>query len=123
MAFLVGSMSIEVYTDPAQTNFPQQIIMNQAPTWTDNNVSQVQTSTIVLAASGSQVINLNGITGITGFYIYSSATAINVNLNGLGNIQYQFGVPGYVPASVTAMTITNTSSSVPTTVTISLIVG
>jgi hypothetical protein len=123
MAYLVGSMNIQVYTDSSQTNFPQQVVLNETPSWNDNSVTGVQPTIISLAASGSQTINLNGLTGVTGFYIYSSTANVNVNLNSLGNVLYKYGVPGFVPATVTSMVITNTSSTMATTVTVALIQG
>lgn len=121
MAFLTGSMNIQVYTDASQTNFPTLLSINEGPAWTNNSIVSVQTTTINIAASGSQAITLNGLSTVKRMYLLSDSQNVNVNINGLGNILFQAGDPAYMPATVTSLTITNTSSSIATNVTVALI--
>ncbi len=122
MAFLVGSMSIQVYTDAAQTNFPTLFSINEGPSWTNSAILSVQTTTIALAGAGTQTINLNGLTAsVKRMYLFSDAQNINVNINGLGNILFQAGDPCYMPATVTSLVITNANATLATNVTVSLI--
>lgn len=122
MAFLTGSISLQVYTDTAQTNFPTQYALNETMTWTSSSVLSAQNTVVVLAGSGSQTINLNGLTStVKRISVFSDTSNINVNINGLGNILFQSGEPSYMPATITSLVITNSSSSVATTVTVALI--
>lgn len=123
MGYLVGSLSLQVYSDTNQTNFPQQVVLNETPSWSSSAITGCQPTIVSIAASGSQTISFNGLSGVTGFYFYSSATAVNVNMNGLGNIQFAAATPGFIPATVTSMVLANTSSTTATTVTVALIVG
>ena len=121
MAFLQGNISFTVYTDSAQTEFPTQLVPQLDIDFEDNAVTQAQASTITLAASGTQTINLNGISGLKRMYLYSDTNDLLVNMNGLGNITYKAQEPGYMPLELTSLAITNSSSSAATNVTVVLI--
>lgn len=123
MAFLTGTINLNVYTDANQTQFPQLNLPNFAASWTNNAVTGVQPLYLNIAANGTQVINLNGLTSVTQFYIYSDNANLNLTLNGTSGFSVKFGVPGYVPIAVTSMTIANASGASATNVTLILIQG
>jgi hypothetical protein len=121
MAFLVGSMDIQVYTDSAQTDFPTKFSLNERPEFADSAITEVQTTTVLLAPSGSQTINFNGVGTVRRFFVFSDTADITVNMNSLGALTCKAGDPGWVPFEITSMVITNASASLSTTVTVSLV--
>lgn len=123
MAYVTGTISIEAYTDTADTVFPQLQLPNLTQTFKDSTVSGIQPLFINIAASGSQTINLNGVGTPTKLYFYSDTTDCNLNFNGLGNILFKAQVPGFIPAQISSLVVTNSSSSVATNVTLVLIAG
>lgn len=123
MAYLTGTISLNVYTDTTQTEFPQENLAQITKSFQSVVVTGASSPLFALAALGSQAVDLNGAGTVTGAYICSSATDINVNINGLGNILFHSGVPAYLPATITSMTITNASSTTATYVTVMLIAG
>ena len=123
MGFLTGNVSVLVYKDSAQTEFPQQKIVDIDQAMTDDSVAEAQVLYIALAASGAQTVNLNGVSSVEKLFIYSDTTDLNVNINGLGDIPYKAGTPGIMPLSVSSLVITNASSSLATTATVALISG
>lgn len=123
MAYAIGTISLQVYTDTSDTVFPQLSVPNFSATFKDSTVTGVQPLYINLTASGSQTINLNGIGTPTKFYFYSDATDVNVNINGLGNILFKAMVPGFVPCQISSLVLTNSSSSTATNVTLVLVAG
>lgn len=123
MAFLNGSVQLQIYTDSAQTAFPKLNLPSIVNDFTNSVVAGALPLYINLAALGTQAINLNGLTGVTEFYIFSDAAALSLTLNGGSPVTVKQSVPGYVPFAVTSMSITNNSSSVATNVTLILIKG
>lgn len=122
MAFMTGSMNIQIYTDAAQTNFPQLFSFYEQPTWTNSAILSVQTTTINIAGAANQTINLNGLTAsVKRMFLFSDAQNINVNINGLGNILFQAGDPCYMPATITSLVIANAHATLATNVTVALI--
>jgi hypothetical protein len=120
--FLEGSVQLKVYADAEQTQFPQELLPSYLNKWSAEP-SGVQTIVVSVPASGSQSINLNGLSNVTGVMIFSDAYDINVNINSLGNILYKAGVPGFMPLVVTSLSVTNTSSTYATNVTVAIISG
>ena len=114
--FLSGNLEIQIYNDSAQTDFPSVLVPKIKREWSDSSTAEAQLVVVSLAASGSQAISMNGLDTVTRMYLYSTAADINVNMNGLGNIQMKYGEPCYAPLSISSLTITNTSGSVATTV-------
>lgn len=121
MPFLNVTLDIEIYTDSAQTEFPQELVPHIVKEFEDTAVTQIQATTVSIAANGSQTINLNGLTSVKRFYLFSDTTALNVNMNGLGNITYQAQEAGYCPLNITSLVLGNASSTTATTATVILI--
>lgn len=120
MAFLTGNIELQIYTDSQQTEFPSELIPSISKTFEDTSVTGVQPLVFSLAASGTQAINLNGL-AVSRVYLHSASTALNVNFNGLGTVSYEAGIPGFMPITVTSLSVTNSSSSTATTVTVILV--
>ena len=123
MAFLTGSITLKLYTDSAQTEFPQELIPSMLKSFQNTSVDSAQTTFISIAASGSQAITLNGTSNIQGLYVYSDVADITLALNGLAAITYKAGQAGFMPMVVTSLTVANSSASAATNVTIILISG
>lgn len=121
MGFMTGTIAINFYDDSADTEFPLVNAPQISRNFKSTSALEVQTTIIVLPASGSQAISLNGLDTVTGIYIFSNATSINMNMNGLGNITIGANRPGYLPASISSCILTNTSSTTDTTVEITLV--
>lgn len=121
MAFLVGSMDIQVYTDSAQTDFPTKFSLKEQPAFSDSSITQVQTTTFTLAALAANTINFNNVGTVKRFFVYSDTTNVTVNMNGLGALTCIAGDAGWVPFQITSMVVTNSSSTLATTVTVSLV--
>lgn len=119
--FLSGTLELQLYNDAAQTDFPSVLVPKIKREWSDTSSAEAQLTVISIAASGSQAITVNGLDTITRMYLYSSAADIQVNINSLGNITMKYGEPCIAPFTVTSLTITNTSSTVATTVEVLLI--
>lgn len=119
--FLSGTLELQIYNDASQTDFPTVLVPQIKRTFSDTSTAEAQLTVINIAASGSQAITLNGVDTVTRMYLYSSSADIQVNINALGNITMKYGEPCYAPFTVSSLTITNTSSSVATTVEILLI--
>jgi hypothetical protein len=123
MAFLEGKLKLKIYTDSTQTEFPTFNLPQVDEDFINDTVTGIQPLYLNLAASGTQAINFNGLTGITQFYIKSDAADITLAMNGLSPVTVKYGVPGYVPIALTSLSITNSSASVATNVTLILIKG
>ncbi len=117
MAFLAVNVSLQAYIDSNQTEFPEQLISNISQDFEDSAVTQMQSTTIVLAGGASQVITLNGVATVKRWYIFSSATDLTLAINGAAAMTCQASEPGYVPITLSSLTITNADPSVSTTVT------
>lgn len=123
MAFVNGSVKLKLYNDAQETEFPKDILLDVDRSFSDITVDESQVIRIVLAASGSQAINFNGVGAVEKVYIYSDSEDISVNFNALGAITYKTGVPGLMPLSISSLTIINLSSTTPTNVVVGLITG
>lgn len=123
MAYLTGSITLKLYTDSAQTEFPQELIPSMLKSFQNTSVDSAQTTFISLAASGSQAINLNGTSNIQGMYVYSDSQDVTLAINGLSAITYKAGQAGFMPMVVTSLTVANSSSTTATNVTVILISG
>lgn len=122
MPFLTGTIELQMYTDSAQTEFPKELFPSVSKDFTNNSVTEAQTTIISLAANGgTQVVALNGVATVKGAYFYSNATDLVVNINGLGNMTFQAQTPGFIPATITSLTLTNNDVTNATTVTVVLI--
>lgn len=121
MAYLVANVKLKAYTDTNQTEFPEQLVSNIEKEFTSSSVTEVQSLTISLAALGTQAITLNGVATVKRWYIYSSATDVTVEINGLSALTVQAAEPGYIPITLTSLTVNNASASTATTVTVVLI--
>lgn len=119
--YLSGKVEVQIYNDSAQTDFPSVLVPKITREFSDNSSAEAQLTVISLAASGSQTIQLNGVDTVTRMYLYSSSADIQVNINSLGNINMKYGEPCFAPFTVSSLTITNTSSTVATTVEVLLI--
>lgn len=123
MAFLNGQLDLQIYTDAAQTEFPQISIPEISMPWTNSSVTGIQPLYFNLAASGTQAVTFNGLTGVTQFYLYSDAANLTLTINGTAGFTYTYGLPGFIPVTLTSLSITNASSTVATNVTLILIKG
>lgn len=121
--YISGKIELQAYTDSAQTEFPKELVPSIEKEFANTAATEIQCTTLTLAGAASQAISLNGVGSITKIYLYSDATDLNVNINGLGNILYSAQVPGLMPLSVTSLTITNAHATTSTTVTLVLIAG
>ena len=120
MGFLTGTVEVNFYNDSTDTEFPLVNVPNIRRTFKSSDALEVQTTVVSLAASGSQVISLNGLDTVNCLYLFSTAADILVNINALGNISMAFNRPAIMPASITSLTITNASATDATTVEILL---
>jgi hypothetical protein len=109
--FLTGKITLNVYQDSAQTPAPLLNIPSVAQAFQSSVVTGVQTSTVSVAASGTQAITLNGVGTVTGVFLYSDTSNVNVNINGLGNMVLHSGVPGFMPLTVSSLSINNASAA------------
>jgi hypothetical protein len=121
LAFLTGTIQFKAYIDSAETEFPQELVSDIKKEFENDAITEVQSTTISLAAGGSQSITLNGVSPVKRWYLYSSSTALTIDVNGLGNMTFQAGEPGYIPITLTSLSITNASGTTATTVTLILI--
>lgn len=122
MAFLNGLISFRVYSDSSETEFPQELIPSISKEFENSEITEIQATTVVLAAAGSQTISFNSVGTVKRWYLYSSAADLTLNVNGLGSsITYQSMEPGYIPMTLSSLVITNASASVSTTVTLVMI--
>lgn len=117
MAYLVNNIEFKVYSDTSETEFPQQLLASVSKEFSSSTVTELLTVSVVLAGAGAQTINLNGVGTIKRWYLYSSSTALNVNMNSLGDVTYQAQEAGYTPITLSSLVITNASASDSTTVT------
>lgn len=120
--FSVYKVSLNVYSDPDQTTFPNQNLASFSKEIDDSTVTGFESTTINLAASGSQSINLNGISNVTSLFIYSDTNDCTLTING-NAMTLKAGIPGLMPIAITSLSITNLSSTTVTNVTIMLIAG
>lgn len=123
MAFLQGTISLEVYSDVQQTEFPKELIPQIAKDFQDLTITGAQVSQIPLAASGSVTVNFNSIGTVKRWYLYSDTTDLNVNMNGLGDVTYETGIPGFVPIQLSSLVLTNASATTATTAFLVLVTG
>jgi hypothetical protein len=124
MAYLTGTIEFKVYTDSAQTEFPQELVPSIKKEFSDNSISEVQATTISLPASGSQAINLNGVATVKRWYLYTDASSLTLTINGSATtFTYNPGIPGFIPMTLTSLSITNDSASAATNVTLVLVTG
>jgi hypothetical protein len=123
VAFLTGQLIFKVYTDSAQTDFPQELFPGITKSFSDTTVTGLESLYESLAASGSVTINLNSLSNITGVYLYSDSTDINVAINGGSAITYKASIPGYMPLVITSLTLTNSSSTTATNISLVLVKG
>lgn len=122
--FITGSIELKVYSDAAQTEFPQQIVTWFKRALDDSTAVAQQSTTVSIAASGTQAFNLNGLTSIDRFFLYSDTANVTLTINGSATpLTLKYGVPGFIPITVTSMSITNTSSTLATNVTFIPITG
>lgn len=122
MSFLTGSLNLDVYTDTAQTEFPNENLVKIFKEFSSSVITEAQITSISLAASGSQAISFNGVGTVKRFYLYSDAAALTLTINGSATtFTYEAGMPGYIPIQLSSLTIVNASSSVATTVTLAMI--
>lgn len=117
MAFLEANITLKVYTDSEQTEFPEELVTDISKSYINSDVTELQSTTIVLAGAGSQAITLNGVATVKRWYILSSITALSLVINGATAVTLQAAEPGYIPITLTSLTITNADPSVSTTVT------
>lgn len=121
MPFLNASISCQVYTDPDQTEFPQELLPSIQKEFSSSDITEIQSTTVTLTASGSQVIAFNGVDTVKRWYMYSNSADVGLEINGGASVTFQAGEPGYVPITLTSLHITNLSASVATTVTLVMI--
>lgn len=121
--FLEGKIELLVYRDAAQTEFPVKKVVDVSESFVNNSADEAQSTSISLAASGSQVLNFNTVGTTNYVYIYSDTADINVNINGLGNILFKAQIPSLIGAEITSLTVINSSALVATTVSVSLVTG
>lgn len=123
MAFLTGTITVQVYSDTQQTEFPKELIPQISKDFQDLTITGAQVSQIPLAASGTVTVNFNSIGTIKRWYLLSDTTDLSVNMNGLGNVTYEAGIPGFTPIQLSSLVLTNSSSSLATTAFLVLITG
>jgi len=116
MPYMTGKVELTIYNDAAQTDFPLVNVPSISRTFSDTDVAEVQTTVITLAASGSQAITFNGLDSVTKWALFSSTSDLTLTINGTAGFTYKAGIPGWIPITLTSLTITNASSSVATTV-------
>lgn len=122
MSFLSGTIEFRVYTDSAQTEFPTELVPSISKEFSNDSITEIQATSFVLAASGSQAINFNGVGTVKRFYLYSDAADLTLTINGgVTTYTYTAGEPGYVPIQLSSLTIANASSSSSTNVTLVMI--
>lgn len=121
--FLSGTLNLQIYSDSAQTVYPQLSQPNLNVTFTNSAVTGKEELYFSLAASASQTINFNSLSGVTQWYINSDAANLSLQINGASAMTYTFGIPGYIPLTLTSLIVTNASSSVATNVHLILIKG
>jgi hypothetical protein len=122
MAFLTGTVEFKTYTDTSQTEFPKELVPHIKKDFSNTSITEIQSTTISLAALGSQAITLNGVSPVTKWYLYSDTTALTLTINGSATtFTYEAGMPGYIPIALTSLTIVNASAVSATTVTLVLI--
>ena len=120
MAFLVGKVELQVYTDSAQTANPRELVPNIQKDFTSTAITGVMELTLTLASGASQVVNLNGLTSVDGLYLYSSATDVGVAINGLAEITFRSQKPSIANIGLTSLTVTNHSVTTDTVVSLVL---
>lgn len=121
MPFLTASIELTAYTDDNQTEFPQELVPSISKEFSSSSITELQSTTVVLAASGSQTISFNGVGTVKRWYLFSSAADVTLAINGGAALTYQGQEPGYVPLTLSSLVITNASASVSTTVTLVMI--
>ena len=119
--FLTGKITLNAYTDSAETASPLENLPLITKEFTADDLVGAQPTVLSLAAGASQVISLNGIGAVKGLYLFSDGEDVNVNMNALGNLLFSSGYPAFLPATITTLTITNASATTATNVTLTLL--
>lgn len=121
MPFLKASIGVTAYTDDNETEFPQELVPSITKEFTNSDITEIQSTTVVLAPSGVQSISFNGVGTVKRWYIFSNVADLTLAINGGTPVTCQGSEPGYVPITLTSLSITNASASVSTTVTLVMI--
>lgn len=123
MAFLTGTITVQVYSDTQQTEFPQELIPQITKNFQDLTITGAQVSQIPLAATDSISINFNNIGTVKRWYLFSDVADLNVSINGAADVVYEAGIPGFVPIALTSLDLENPSLTLDTTAYLVLITG
>lgn len=121
--YLLGRLKLLAYRDSTQTEFPTQKVVDMDEEFSNTSVDETIQLYINLAASGSQVINLDGVSSPQGIYVYSDTSNLSLDFDSLGNITYTAQKPGYFPIQFSSLTVTNASASAATNVQIIIVTG